>query len=113
MSVLRLAIPTPLRRHFDYLPPGGMSADRINRLQPGIRLRVPFGQREVTGYLLELRETSDAPAGSLKPAAEVLDESPLIDTQLLQLCHWAADYYHHPIGDVYSSLFPRRLREGG
>ena len=49
---------------------------------------------------------------SLKPALEILDQSPLIDPQLLQLCHWAADYYHHPLGDVYSNLFPRRLREG-
>jgi primosomal protein N' (replication factor Y) len=49
---------------------------------------------------------------SLKPALEILDPTPLIDPQLLQLCHWAADYYHHPIGEVYSTLFPKRLREG-
>ncbi len=52
MSVLRLAIPSPLRRTFDYLPPSGMSAAEIGALQPGVRLRVPFGRREVTGYLL-------------------------------------------------------------
>jgi primosomal protein N' (replication factor Y) (superfamily II helicase) len=113
MSVLRLAIPTPLRRHFDYLPPDGLTADDIKGLQPGIRLRVPFGHREVTGFLLEVCATTDAPEGSLKPAAALLDTSPLIDPPLLRLCQWAAEYYHHPLGEVYGCLFPRRLREGG
>ena len=49
MSVLRLAIPSPLRRLFDYLPPGGMGAAAVASLQPGLRLKVPFGSRVVTG----------------------------------------------------------------
>ena len=112
MSVLRLVIPTPLRRHFDYLPPAGMSEAEIATLRHGIRLRVPFGRREVTGYLLAVCSESEIPTSSLKPALEVLDQTPLIDQPLLQLCHWAADYYHHPPGDVYSAAFPKRLREG-
>ena len=30
----------------------------------------------------------------------------------LQLCAWAARYYHHPPGEVFSAAFPRALREG-
>lgn len=112
MSVLRLAIPSPLRRNFDYLPPAGMSQAQIDTLQPGVRLRVPFGAREVTGYLLGVFTESAISEDALKPALELLDDSPLLDAQMLQLCHWAADYYHHPLGDVYTNLFPKRLREG-
>ncbi|MEZ5570783.1 MAG: primosomal protein N' [Halioglobus sp.] len=112
MSVLRVAIPSPLRRHFDYLPPTDLDLAELNKLVPGIRLKVPFGKREVTGYLLGLAATSEVPAAALKPVLEILDPLPLIDEQLLRLCHWAADYYHHPLGDVYGNLFPRRLREG-
>ncbi|MDG2046975.1 MAG: primosomal protein N' [Halioglobus sp.] len=112
MSVLRLAIPSPLRRHFDYLAPIGMSNAALVGLRPGIRLRVPFGRREVTGYLLAVVENTDVPLNSLKHALEILDEAPLIDPQLLHLCGWAADYYHHPHGDVFGTLFPKRLREG-
>jgi primosomal protein N' (replication factor Y) (superfamily II helicase) len=112
MSVLRLAIPSPLRRQFDYLPPDDMNPAQISELQPGVRLRVPFGKREVTGYLLAVCSESDIPTRSLKPALELLDESPLVSPQSLQLCHWAADYYHHPLGEVYSTLFPKRLRDG-
>ena len=112
MTVFRLAIPSPLRRHFDYLPPNEMSIAEIGALQPGVRLRVPFGRREVTGYLLAVHPESEIPLNSLRPALEILDQTPLVDPQLLQLCSWAADYYHHPLGEVYSNLFPKRLREG-
>jgi len=112
MSILRLAIPSPLRRHFDYLPPVGVADAAIQALEPGTRLRVPFGRREVTGYLLEVCSSSDVDAGALKAALEILDETSLIEPQLLSLCQWAARYYHHPPGEVFSALFPKRLREG-
>ncbi len=112
MSVLRVAIPSPLRRQFDYLPPEHLSSDEIQALQPGIRLRVPFRNREVTGYLLAVADASAVPAETLKPVLEILDPAPLVDAVLLQLCHWAADYYHHPVGEVYATLFPPRLRDG-
>jgi primosomal protein N' (replication factor Y) len=112
MSVLRLAIPSPLRRLFDYLPPVGASAADIAALQPGVRLRVPFGNREMTGYLLEVRESSDLPSHSLKPALAILDKEPLLAGPIFDLCHWAAAYYHHPPGEVYGAAFPKRLREG-
>ena len=113
MSVLRLAVPSPLRRQFDYLPPADLSAEDAAALQPGVRLRVPFGRREVTGYLICVQPHSDLPAGSLRRALEVLDSAPLIDPALLQLCLWAAAYYHHPVGEVLGAVFPRRLRAGG
>lgn len=112
MSILRLAVPSPLRRTFDYLPPAGMEAATVAALTPGTRLRVPFGRREVTAYLLEVVPTSDLPMNALKPALEVLDQDSLLDPLMMTLTEWAAQYYHHPPGEVFSALFPRRLREG-
>ncbi len=51
MPILRLAIPSPLRAEFDYLPPANMGEEQLAELKPGIRVRVPFGRREVIGYL--------------------------------------------------------------
>ena len=62
MSVLRLAIPSPLRRLFDYLPPQGVSEADIANLQPGQRVLVPFGPRRLTGYLVTVSEVSELPA---------------------------------------------------
>ncbi|MCP5121059.1 MAG: primosomal protein N' [Pseudomonadales bacterium] len=112
MSVLRLAIPSPLRRLFDYLPPRDMNGSEAAGLQPGLRLSVPFGRRKVTGYLVEVCEDSDLPLAKLKHADALLDTVPLVPPTLLQLCDWAARYYHHPAAEVLGAAFPRPLREG-
>ena len=105
--ICQLAIPSPLRRHFDYLAP-----DTPLSLKPGMRLRVPFGRRSVTGILLALASDSPLPAARLKSVLEVLDAEPLIPEELFELLQWAADYYHHPIGDVLHAALPVALRQG-
>ncbi len=112
MSVLRLAIPSPLRRLFDYLPPIGMSEAEVSTLQPGLRLSVPFGSRRVTAYLVAVCKDSKLPTSALKHVDAVLDTHPLVPPTLLKLCDWAARYYHHPPGEVFSAAFGRPLREG-
>lgn len=112
MPVLRLAIPSPLRRLFDYLPPRGMSEAEAAELRPGQRLSVPFGNRRVTGYLLEVSATTELPVSALKHVDSILDSEALISPALVKLCGWAARYYHHPPGEVFTAAFPRQLREG-
>ncbi len=112
MSVLRLAIPTPLRREFDYLPPTDTDPEQVAGLQAGVRVLVPFGSRRVCGFLLAVVANSDRSVPELKPAIAILDEKPLLNPPLWELCLWAAQYYHHPIGEVLSAAFPKRLREG-
>ena len=53
MPILRVAIPSPLRQYFDYLPPPGMDESAVAGLEPGCRVLVPFGQRTVCGILIE------------------------------------------------------------
>lgn len=112
MPILRLAIPTPLRSLFDYLPPAQLAPAEIAALQPGCRLRVNFGRRQLQGYLVEVAVDSELPAGALKEALEVLDTEALPSSPLLQLCLWAADYYQHPPGEVLELAFPPGLRNG-
>lgn len=109
MPVLKLAIPTPLRTLFDYLPPA--DCDPAG-LQPGSRLRVSFGRREVTGYLVEQCEDSELQTSSLKAADAVLDSQSLLSAPVLALCNWAADYYQYPPGEVFQAAFPSALRQG-
>ncbi|KGK82880.1 primosomal protein N' [Stutzerimonas degradans] len=108
-TILRLALPSPLRRLFDYLPPAGCA---IAALQPGVRLRVPFGRREVVGVLVELSDHSEVPEAKLKPALELLDRRPLLPDALFRLCLWAAQYYQHSLGDTFSWALPALLRQG-
>jgi primosomal protein N' (replication factor Y) (superfamily II helicase) len=112
MTVLRLAIPSPLRTLFDYLPPEELSAEALAGLRPGQRLRVPFGHRELTAYLVKTTGDSDQKRETLKTAVALLDSESLLPESLAQLCQWAADYYQHPAGEVLSAAFPKALREG-
>ena len=105
---LGVAIDAPLRRLFDYLPPRELPA---GGLQIGQRLRVPFGRRRVVGVLVELRDRSEVPLERLRPALEVLDDPPF-EPALFELLLWAADYYHHPVGEVLAAALPVALRQG-
>lgn len=106
---LRIAVPCPLYRVFDYLPPAGVDAAA---LQPGLRVRVPFGRQRVIGVLLETAAHSELPAAKLRRVDSLLDDTPLIGADLLQLARWAAAYYQHPPGEVMEHLFPGLLRRG-
>jgi primosomal protein N' (replication factor Y) len=107
--ILRIAVPTPLRQSFDYLAPSSSSPEA---LRPGIRVRVPFQHRELVGILLEVVTEPQVALRKLKQAIELIDSDPVIPPAILQLCLWAADYYHHPIGDVLDAALPTLLRQG-
>lgn len=106
---LRLALPTPLRRLFDYLPPQDVDS---SALIPGIRVRVPFQSRTLIGVLIDLVQETSVPYGKLKCALELLDERPIITADIFTLCQWASDYYHYSLGEVLSSAMPALLRKG-
>ncbi|MDE2345193.1 MAG: primosomal protein N' [Gammaproteobacteria bacterium] len=106
---LRVAVPSPLHRQFDYLPPAG---GEQNSLCPGMRVRVPFGKRHMVGVLTGITSNPGIAADRLRHASQVLDASPVISEDMLALAGWAADYYHHPIGEVLQLLLPASLRQG-
>ena len=106
-AILHIAIPTPLRRQFDYL-----SGDITHAWQPGSRVKVPFGRRHVIGVVVGSSETTTISAEKLKTVSALVDTTPLMDHTLLSLYHWASDYYQHPIGDVILGSLPKKIRDG-
>jgi len=109
-QVFRVALDMPLRRVFDYLAPEDPSGAVIPI--PGVRVRVPFGRQRLVGMVIEVADSSDLPADRLKPILEVLDPQPILDPAALGRLRWAAEYYHHPIGEVVAAAMPKALRLG-
>ncbi|MCS3904144.1 primosomal protein N' (replication factor Y) [Methylohalomonas lacus] len=106
---LHIAVATPLRRTFSYLPPTGIADEQ---LQPGQRLWVPFGRQRRVGMLLGLSDHTDVAAAKLKPVQGLIDDTPLFTGAQLDLLKWASDYYQHPIGEVIATCLPAELRHG-
>ena len=106
-QVVRVAVPVPLADAFDYVAAAGAPPPGV-----GSRVRVPFGRRNRVGVVVGHADRSTLPSARLKTVEEVLDAVPTVGSELLQTLAWAADYYHHPIGEVMSHALPGLLREG-
>ena len=111
--ILRVAVPSPLRRLFDYLVPSEMVANAPQAaLQPGFRGKVSFGRRDVAGFIIERTDQTEFELAKLKPINTLIDSEPLLPPSLFKLFIWAARYYQHPIGDALFSTLPILLRKG-
>lgn len=105
-AVLRVALPLPLPRLFDYLSP---AHDPGNI---GCRVRVPFGSRSMVGIVSEIGAPDPAIAAELRTVEAVLDAQPLLHGELLESLRWLARYTHAPLGEVLSTALPAALRRG-
>ena len=105
---LLVALASSLRQSFHYLPEAARSAS--DYLQ-GSRVRVPFGSRTIIGIVVGHSDESPIDAARIKPVLERLDDTPLLDSTLLQLMRWVADYYQHPLGDSLVNCLPVLLRK--
>src|SRR5712664_3476488 len=100
--ILQIALDTPLRRVFDYRPPAEVSGVG-GTPSLGVRVRVPFGRQHLIGILVGIAAESAVAAPKLKTALDILDEHPIVDPVTFDLLGWAAEYYHHPIGEVFAA----------
>ncbi len=107
--VLRVALPVPLPRLFDYLPPGDGPID--GPAEVGCRVRVPFGSRSVVGVVVGVGPPEPGVA-ELREAEAVLDPQPLLQGELLESLRWLARYSHAPLGEVLATALPSALRRG-
>jgi len=107
-TLLQISIPCPLRLNFDYL-----SDNSTTCWQAGLRVRVPFGSRELIGIVINSKEIDpEMDTSKLKTILECLDEQPILTSELLSLTHWLSDYYHHPLGDCFQTVLPKKIRQG-
>ena len=107
-TVLQVALPVPLPRLFDYLPPAGHQASDHD---VGRRLRVPFGQRELVG-IVEGCAPAQVEATGLREALGWLEPEPLLHGELRASARWLARYTHAPVGEVLATALPATLRRG-
>ncbi|TKR30416.1 primosomal protein N' [Luteimonas gilva] len=105
---LKIALPLPLPRLFDYRPPAALAAGQED---VGRRVRVPFGSRELIGVVAAVGAADD-PDAELKAALAYPDDAALFHGELLASLRWLAAYTHAPLGEVFATALPAALRRG-
>ena len=103
MPHARVLIDGPSELVFDYSFP-----DELPVL-PGCRVRVPLRNRPATGTVLSIAAEEDL-GFALRPLTDLIDPSPLITKELLQLAEWIAHYYGSSMESVIRSLLPESVR---
>ena len=107
MKLLRVALPVPLFREFDYLAPD-VSAESLGRC-----VRVKFGPRRLLGVVVAVPAESAVPSGTLLDIESYADDLPRVPSDVLALARFAADYYQYPLGLALQHAVPPRGRQGG
>lgn len=102
MSIARVALDVPLPRLFDYTIAAPVA--------PGVRVAVPFGRGRRVGVVVECTDASELDPARLKAVTAVLDETPLLTPDCLEVARFAAAYYQRPLGEVLAGALPPRLR---
>ncbi len=101
-----VAVPIPLRKCFEYTAPDTLSPPAT----VGARVVVPYGPQTLVGIVLRIQEKASYPEHKLKPIAQVIDATPILDKETMALCEWVSAYYHHPLGEVLHAALPVALR---
>ena len=101
-----VAVPVHVSLTFTYRLPPSLARVACR----GCRVVVPFGRRFLTGYIVAIHDQfptdSTVNEADLKDAKELLDVTPPVTPELLELTKWVADYYLSPWGEVIKAALP-------
>jgi primosomal protein N' (replication factor Y) len=89
---------------FDYLIPQKWHG----LIEPGMRVIVPFGSRNIQGFVVELKESS--PFENLKEIIEPMDIEPVLNRELLDLGRWLTDEVLCTKISAFQAMLPPALK---
>ena len=104
---LTIALDTPLDRLFDYRweASAGEPVPHIGQIA-----LVPFGKQEMAGLIVGISNQTSIPIDKMKQVLAIRHQCTALNTQWIDLCRFAADYYQRPLGEVVIPALPKNLR---
>jgi len=103
-NVARVVPELHLDKAFDYAVPAPFQST----IALGSKVRIPFGSREINGYVVDLLPESTF--AQLKPILDLVGPQPLIPSTLIQLAQWMSEYYGAPLALALKNILPESLR---
>ncbi|MEK6683783.1 MAG: primosomal protein N', partial [Nitrospirota bacterium] len=101
--IAEVVLLTHLDRVFHYSVPEALR----DRLEPGMRVLVPFRSEWRTGIVT--RRLRQADVAQVKPILDLLDPAPLLDRPMMALARWLAEYYVTGWGIAMKAILPPGL----
>ena len=81
-------------------------------LKTGSRVKVPFGNRVIDGFVIGVSRTSVFPPEKIKPVAEIYDESPALVPECFSLMERISRRYRVPKAASLRLFIPSEMRLG-
>jgi primosomal protein N' (replication factor Y) (superfamily II helicase) len=103
---VQVAVGRPVRGEFTYSVPEALRG----KLQPGQRIRVPFGRASALGFVLgPAAEPTSEVRQRLKPIERTLEDIAALTPDVVELMRFAAKHYRYPLGEALRSALPPAL----
>lgn len=94
----------PLNRVFHY----GVPAHLRETLTAGMRVKIPFGNKIITGFCVGFTDTPSP--YKIKDIINVIDNAPLADDLMLKITRWLSSYYLCGWGEAIYAVIPPVVR---
>ncbi len=107
MKIAKVIVDVPastVNQTFDYKVPKKFT----DMIESGMRVVVPFGPRKITGFVIELVSKSEFK--NLREIEDVLDITPVLTPELLDLGKWLADETLSLYITSYQAMLPNMLK---
>ncbi|SFA41990.1 replication restart DNA helicase PriA [Parageobacillus thermantarcticus] len=107
MKIAEVIVDVPARQTdhpFDYAIPEKWE----DILQPGMRVTVPFGPRRLQGFVIHIKSHSDVK--TLKPIEAILDVTPVLNEELLELGKYLTETTLCFAISAYQAMLPAALK---
>ena len=98
-----IVFPTAVRQLFTYQIPAEMFQD----LKVGVRIWVPLRNYFAIGVVVQIHE--NIPDFPTRPIKKILDDTPIIEGELLKLTEWIHRFYYCSWGEVIQATLPAGL----
>lgn len=95
-----------LDKTFQYLVPPELAEE----VTEGVQVDIPFGNRTVTGYVVELCDTPEIAPERIKPLIGIRKNSVAIESQLIALAGWIRRNYGSTMNQALKTVLPVRRR---
>lgn len=86
----------------------------LDKVAVGVRVHVPFGKgnKDMTGYVVELTERADYPPDKIKEIADIDEDAATLEGDLIKTAYWMKSHYGSTVITALKTVLPvkRRLK---